>query len=155
MIKYAKYFYDVDSMPEITRQALVPYSAHQMYQLVCDIEYYPEFIPHCANAKILSKSTEEVVAMLVLDAGPFAKSFTTRNQLQQDRRLLMNLEDGPFKYLNGEWHFTQLGTDGCRVDFQLQFEFTSKLVSLAFGKIFSSMAEKMFDAFLNRASERF
>lgn len=140
-------------MPEVKRQALVPYSAHQMYQLVCDIEKYPEFVPHCASSKIVSQSEHEVIATLELDAGPIAKSFTTRNRIQPDESLIMTLESGPFQYLTGEWHFKQLGDDGCRVDFQLSFEFTNKLISLAFGKIFSSMSEKIFDAFLQRARE--
>ncbi len=140
-------------MPSILRQAYVPYGAHKMYQLVNAVEYYSEFLPFCRDAKVVSSSESEIVATLWLDAGPIASSFTTRNLLQKDTQVIMVLEDGPFSHLHGEWNFTQLGEDGSKVEFELDFEFTHKLASIAFGRVFKRMTEKMFDAFLQRATE--
>ena len=138
-------------MATIHRQALVPYSAVQMFSLVNAISDYPDFVPHCSSTEIISSTETEIIAKLGLDAGPIASHFTTRNSLIKDRQMKMVLEDGPFSHLQGNWHFTQLGKDGCKVEFDLSFEFTYKIASIAFGRIFNKMTEKMFDAFLQRA----
>lgn len=138
-------------MATIHRQALVPYSAAQMFTLVNTISDYPKFVPHCSGIEILSASETEIVAKLELDAGPIASHFTTRNRLIKNSQMQMELEDGPFSHLQGTWHFTQLGKEGCKVEFDLNFEFTYKIASIAFGRIFNKMTEKMFDAFLQRA----
>ncbi len=142
-------------MASIQRQALVPYSAEQMYTLVNTIENYPEFIPHCRNTEIISATENEIVAKLELDAGPIASHFTTRNKMIQNKQVIMQLEDGPFSHLQGKWVFTQLGDDGCKVEFELNFEFTLKIASIAFGRIFNKMTEKMFDAFILRADQEY
>lgn len=142
-------------MAKIHRQALVPYSATQMYQLVNDVAEYPNFVPHCKAVKLVSSTDEEIVATLELDAGPIASQFTTRNTLLKNEQVVMKLEDGPFTFLHGVWEFTQLGDEGSKVQFQLEFDFTHKLASLAFGRVFKKMTEKMFDAFLQRAKQRF
>jgi len=138
-------------MANIQRQALVSYSASQMYDLVNSISDYPDFVPYCKNAEIISSSENEVVAKLELDAGPIASFFTTRNTMIIDKQVVMTLEDGPFSLLQGQWTFTQLGEDGCKVELELNFEFTFKIASIAFGRIFNKMTEKLFDAFLLRA----
>jgi ribosome-associated toxin RatA of RatAB toxin-antitoxin module len=143
------------SMAIIHRNALVQYSAEQMYSLVNTITDYPEFVPYCSGTEILSSTENEIIAKLLLDAGPIASSFTTRNNLIKNRQMKIELEDGPFSYLHGNWRFTQLGDDGCKVEFDLDFKFTSRIASIAFGKIFNKMTEKMFDAFLKRADTKY
>jgi len=140
-------------MPEVIKQALVPYSAEQMYQLVNDIQAYPDFVPYCRGSEVLANSETEVIARLDLELGLMAKSFTTRNTLKKNKNIVMDLEQGPFKYLKGIWTFKNLGNEGCKVDFELRFTFSNQLASLAFNQIFSKMSEKLFDAFLTRAGE--
>lgn len=140
-------------MAEVVRQALVPFTTTQMFNLVCDIPSYPEFVPHCAGSEILQQDDTTVIARLDLEMGLMAKSFTTRNHLVTDKALIMELEQGPFRYLHGKWNFKALGDEGCRIDFDLSFEFSNQLASLAFNKIFKKMSEKLFDAFLQRAEE--
>ncbi|WP_312775420.1 type II toxin-antitoxin system RatA family toxin [Atlantibacter hermannii] len=140
-------------MPQISRTALVPYSAEQMYQLVNDVKSYPEFLPGCVGSRVLESSTTQMTAAVEVSKAGISKTFTTRNTLVNNQSILMHLVDGPFKRLMGGWKFTPLTPEACRIEFQLDFEFTSKLIELAFGRVFKELAGSMVQAFTARAKE--
>jgi len=140
-------------MPQISRTALVPYSAEQMYQLVNDVKSYPEFLPGCVGSRVLEFSGTQMTAAVEVSKAGISKTFTTRNTLISNQSILMHLVDGPFKRLMGGWKFTPLTPDACRIEFQLDFEFTSKLIELAFGRVFKELAGSMVQAFTARAKE--
>lgn len=95
-------------------------------------------------------SGQMTAAVDVSKAG-ISKTFTTRNQLTSNQSILMSLVDGPFKKLIGGWKFTPLSEDACRIEFHLDFEFTNKLIELAFGRVFKELAANMVQAFTVRA----
>lgn len=140
-------------MPQISRTALVPYSAEQMFQLVNDVSAYPQFLPGCSGSRIIDKSDSQMTAAVDVSKAGISKTFTTRNTLVDNQRILMQLVDGPFRKLMGGWSFTPIGESACRIEFQLDFEFTSKLIELAFGRIFKELAGNMVQAFTLRAKE--
>jgi len=140
-------------MPQISRTALVPYSAEQMYQLVNDVKSYPEFLPGCVGSRVLESSATQMTAAVEVSKAGISKTFTTRNTLVNNQSILMHLVDGPFKRLMGGWKFTPLSPEACRIEFQLDFEFTSKLIELAFGRVFKELAGSMVQAFSARAKE--
>ncbi|BET42602.1 type II toxin-antitoxin system RatA family toxin [Atlantibacter hermannii] len=140
-------------MPQISRTALVPYSAEQMYQLVNDVKSYPEFLPGCVGSRVLESSATQMTAAVEVSKAGISKTFTTRNTLVNNQSILMHLVDGPFKRLMGGWKFTPLTPEACRIEFQLDFEFTSKLIELAFGRVFKELAGSMVQAFTARAKE--
>ena len=140
-------------MPQIRRTALVPYSAEQMYQLVNDVKSYPEFLPGCVGSRVLESSATQMTAAVEVSKAGISKTFTTRNTLVNNQSILMHLVDGPFKRLMGGWKFTPLTPEACRIEFQLDFEFTSKLIELAFGRVFKELAGSMVQAFTARAKE--
>lgn len=140
-------------MPQISRTALVPYSAEQMYQLVNDVKSYPEFLPGCVGSRVLESSATQMTAAVEVSKAGISKTFTTRNTLINNQSILMHLVDGPFKRLMGGWKFTPLTPEACRIEFQLDFEFTSKLIELAFGRVFKELAGSMVQAFTARAKE--
>ena len=140
-------------MPQISRTALVPYSAEQMYQLVNDVKSYPQFLPGCSGSRILDESASQMMAAVDVSKAGISKTFTTRNILVSNQSIIMQLVDGPFRKLMGGWKFTPIGDDACRIEFQLDFEFTNKLVELAFGRIFKELAGNMVQAFTVRAKE--
>lgn len=140
-------------MPQISRTALVPYSAEQMYQLVNDVKSYPQFLPGCSGSRILDESASQMMAAVDVSKAGISKTFTTRNVLVSNQSIIMQLVDGPFKKLMGGWKFTPIGDDACRIEFQLDFEFTNKLIELAFGRIFKELAGNMVQAFTVRAKE--
>src|SRR6185369_7489377 len=95
-------------MREIKHSALVAQPPRRLFDLINDIDSYPSFIPWCSRAKVISKSDREIVATIGVQRGPLQSEFTTRNELEQDRRVLMHLVTGPFKMLEGEWLLTPI-----------------------------------------------
>ena len=140
-------------METIKRSALIPYSAEQMFRLVDDIEQYPNFVPYCKSSQIISREDTSVCAKLEVAKSGIAKSFTTRNTLTQNETIKMELVDGPFKHLCGEWRFIPLAEDACKIELELEFEFSNKLASMAFASIFNQLIQSMVSAFTQRAEK--
>lgn len=140
-------------MPNIHKNALVAYSAAQMYALVNDVEAYQHFLPWCSGSKVLSASEDEVRARVDIRHGALNKSFTTCNRLQADKMIEMRLVEGPFRHLQGFWRFDVLGEQACKVSLDLEFEFSNRLVGMALGPVFSQIANSLVDAFSKRAKE--
>lgn len=140
-------------MPTIHRTASAPYSAKKMYALVDDVTRYPEFIPWCSKSQEISRTSSEVKASLELSHLGMHKSFTTCNYLHPYERMEITLVDGPFKHLEGFWHFTASSETSCIVTLDLEFEFSNKLLGLAFGPVFNQAANMLVDAFTKRAHE--
>ena len=140
-------------MTTISRNALVAYSATEMYQLVDDIPAYPQFLPWCKASEEISRDADEVTARLDLSHSGLQKSFTTKNRLQVDKMIEMRLVEGPFKHLQGFWRFEALGEKACKVSLDMEFEFSNRLVGMAMGPIFSQAANTLVDAFCKRAED--
>lgn len=124
-----------------------------MYQLITEIERYPEFVPWCTAARVESRKPNEVVATLNIKRGPLKAEFTTRNLLEPDRRVLMQFVSGPFRVLEGLWTLTPLGDLGCRVELEMRFEFANRAASALFEPLFENTAASLVDAFVKRARE--
>ena len=142
-------------METIKRSALVPFSANQMYALVNDVERYPEFVPYCLSAAELSRDENKVRARLQVVKSGFAKSFTTENILSEPSRISMHLVDGPFKLLEGEWRFVALDEAACKIELDLRFEFSNRVASFAFARLFSQLVQSMVSAFTERAKQTY
>ncbi|TYK66478.1 type II toxin-antitoxin system RatA family toxin [Colwellia echini] len=140
-------------MPTISRSALVMHSVDQMYQLINDIPSYPKFLPDCNDSKVISSDDESVTAALLVSKGGLSKWFTTKNTLISNEKIHLSLVDGPFKTLEGYWLLTPLSDDACKVSLELEYEFSSKLVSLAFGKVFGHFSNSLVKVFTQRAKE--
>ena len=138
-------------MTTINKSALVPYSPAEMFALVDDIDAYPEFLPGCRRTQVHSRSDDEVRATIELSMGGVEKAFTTCNRSQQNKMIEVRLIEGPFKHLNGFWRFDALGEDGCKVSFDLEFEFASRVLGAVVGPVFSQIAHSLVDSFMKRA----
>ena len=140
-------------MPVIKREAFIPYTAVEMYDLVDAVERYPEFVPACKSANILSRDEDEVHATLNFASGAISKSFTTRNRLQKHKMIEIKLVNGPFKHLEGFWLFEHEGETHCKIILDLEFEFSNKLLSLIFGPVFHQVTSTLVDVFVKRAQK--
>jgi ribosome-associated toxin RatA of RatAB toxin-antitoxin module len=140
-------------MREVKRSALIAESPARMYELINDIESYPSFVPGCTASRVVSRKEGEVVATLNIKRGPLKAEFTTRNLLEPDKRILMQLVSGPFRVLEGLWTLTPLGDLGCRVELEMRFEFTNRVTGALFESIFVDTAASLVDAFVRRARE--
>ncbi len=138
-------------MHQLSKSALVPYSAEQMYQLVNQVDEYPKFLNWCSNASILKQTTEQITASVEINKAGLTQSFTTINTLTPNQRIDMQLKEGLFKQLTGAWVFTKLNDQACKVELNLSFSFSSKVVDMAISPIFTSIADSQLEAFIARA----
>jgi ribosome-associated toxin RatA of RatAB toxin-antitoxin module len=122
-----------------------------MFALVNDIARYPEFLPWCTGAHVEDVSAVERIATLKIARGVLQTEFTTRNTLQPDARIHLQLMHGPFRDLTGEWRFDAIGARGSRVYFRVEFEFKNRLSATAFNAVFEAMCGTIIDAFVVRA----
>jgi|SRR5882672_3743904 len=140
-------------MRDVKRSALIAEAPARMYQLINEIERYPEFVPWCTAARVESRKPAEIVATLNIKRGPLKAEFTTRNLLEPDRRVLMQFVSGPFRVLEGLWTLTPLGDLGCRIELEMRFEFANRVASALFEPLFEDTAASLVDAFVKRARD--
>ena len=122
-----------------------------MFALVDDIEAYPVFLQWCRSASVISRDIDVVTAELELAKGSVHKTFTTKNRLMPGKMIEMKLVEGPFKHLEGFWKFEALREDACKISLDLDFDFSSKMVGVVVGPVFSQVANTLVDAFCKRA----
>ena len=122
-----------------------------MFDLVNDIEQYPQFMRGCRSARILSLSDTELVGELSLAKAGITQTFVTRNTLCAPRRIEMKLEEGNFSKFSAVWQFDALTDAACKVSFEMDFEFKYGLVDRAAGKLVSGSANSLVDALVDRA----
>lgn len=139
-------------MTTVHRSALVEKPAKQLYQLVIDVESYPEFLPWCSRASIGEQTDELQVASVSIDAKVKEITFTTRNTLTPHSHIGLQLVEGPFRSLSGEWRFSELSPTASKVELDLEFEFASGALAFAIKPVFQKIAETMLDAFVARAN---
>ena len=132
---------------------LVGHSAQQMFELVDAVEAYPEFLPWCDRAQVLHRDEATTRATLHINYRGAKQSFTTENAKEPPGRMAVRLVEGPFRALDGEWRFTALGLDACKIDFRLRYEFSSRILERLIGPVFSFIANSMVDAFVKRAEK--
>lgn len=140
-------------MKEVIRSAIVPYSARRMYELVNDVERYPEFLPWCRSTKVLSASEHEMHAVIELAKAGIHREFSTRNRLLPHREIELELVNGPFKSLDGIWRFDALSENACKISLDIRFEFANAVLSMMIGPVFNQVCETMVDAFVRRARQ--
>ncbi len=140
-------------MTHVQRSALLPYSAAQMYQLVNDIDSYPEFVPWCVNTEIHKEEELEKHATMYFARKAIKTSVTTKNALVKDKSISMNLVSGPFKQLAGDWNFKSIDENACKVELDLKFDFSNKLYEITLGPVFNQVANKLVSAFSARAKQ--
>jgi ribosome-associated toxin RatA of RatAB toxin-antitoxin module len=137
-------------MREVKRSALVNQPPARLYALINDIESYPQFLPWCSHASVESRTPEEIVATLGVRQGALQGEFTTRNTLEPERSVRMQLVSGPFRALEGLWLLTPVEA-GCRVDLTMRFAFRNSLTGLLFEPKFAATVGSLVDAFVARA----
>lgn len=138
-------------MPVIKKSALVEFKPREMFDIVDDVDKYPDFLPWCGGSAVLSRNSDQIKASVQISHSGIQKTFTTMNRNQPGKMIEVQLIDGPFKHLHGYWRFEPLGEQGCKVSLDLEYEFSSKILGLAIGPVFSQIANTLVDAFCKRA----
>ena len=138
-------------MKKISRTAIVEHSAEAMHALVEDIEAYPRFLPWCREARVLERGAGGTRASLTVGLRGLRQSFTTRNLSQPGRSIDMRLVEGPFRSFAASWRFSPLADAACRIEFAMQYEFSSRVLARVLEPLFDGIADSMVDAFIRRA----
>lgn len=142
-------------MANVSTSVCVNYTATEMYDLVNDVEAYPNYVPMCSAVRLLSKSATSLKATMTLAKGKIKLSFTTENSMEEGRGINMKLIEGPFKQLRGVWRFDPLPSGGCETTFRLDYEFANALLGMAFGGFLKEVAGSMVEAFCNQAARKY
>lgn len=141
----------LETMAVVHKSILLGYSAEQMFALVDKVEDYPSFLPWCGQVEVRERSLDRLVAAITIDYRGIKQSFTTENSNNSPTYMHMKLVEGPFSHLDGQWHFRPLRPDACKVEFDLQYEFSSKLLEKIIGPVFAKIADSFVESFRVRA----
>ena len=145
-------------MKHVRKSVLLWYSPREMYDLVTDIEAYPQFLPWCDKAQVLERHPDGVTARIGLAYMGVRHAFTTRNVQEAPERVAVQLVDGPFSSLQGLWLFRRLGRPGseemaCKIEFDLRYAFASLALEAVVSPVFDKVADTFVDSFVRRAED--
>ena len=141
-------------MPTHAEKRRLPYGRDRVFDLVADVERYPEFLPWCLACRIKRRESPIVfTADLIIGFKMIRERFTSRVALYRPDRIDVNYQDGPFRYLNNHWSFVESEGGGCDIDFYIDFEFKSKTLQKVIGTLFNEAVQRMVNAFENRATK--
>jgi coenzyme Q-binding protein COQ10 len=137
-------------MPTHAEKRILRYTPEQLFDLVADVRRYPEFLPWCVGARIVTQTETELVADLTIGFKLFRETFRSRVQLDKPHEVRVRYENGPFRYLNNTWKFHPVD-GGTEVDFFVDFEFRSSLLQAVIGVVFNEAVRLMVRSFERRA----
>lgn len=140
-------------MPTHAEKRVLPYTPEQLFDLVAQVERYPEFLPWCVAARIRSREGNTVVADLVIGFKMVRERYTSRVTLERPRRIDVTYLEGPLKHMNNHWVFTPHASGGTEIDFFVDFEFHSKVLQALIGALFHEALRRLVGAFEVRARQ--
>ena len=145
-------------MPEFSTRRRVQHSAAEMFDLVADVERYPEFVPLCQSLKVRRRTSENgkevIVADMTIAYKIVRETFTSRVTLERERlTILVEYIEGPFRRMNNRWTFRPLDDKSCEIEFFLAYEFRSRTLGLLMGGVFDAAFRRFAAAFERRANE--
>jgi len=140
---------------QVSKSALLPYKAEQLFELINDIEAYPNFLDGCVSAEILKQDQDLMEARLDLSKKGVSQSFVTRNLLSAPTSIKMELLEGPFNRLEGEWTITPLGEEGCKLLLEMDFESKKGFLMQMIAKFFGEISNRLVDAISEEAARRY
>lgn len=144
-------------MHKFSTEIILPYSIEQLYNLIIDIDEYPEFLPWCSAARILEKNEDKIIAELVISFKAFSEKYTSlvtlNPPIDEKAKVDVSLLSGPFNTLSNSWVLEAVDASNTKIQFDLAFEFKSFILDNMMGLVFSNATEKMMEAFKKRASE--
>ena len=138
-------------MPTHAEKKYLPYPAERLFELVADIERYPEFLPWCVGARIRERQGDEILGDLLIGYKMVRERFTSRVVLHRPDHIDVSYSEGPFKYLTNHWYFIEDNEGGCTIDFFVDFEFRSRMLQKIMEMFFNEAVKRMVAAFEARA----
>ncbi|SNB61098.1 coenzyme Q-binding protein COQ10 [Arboricoccus pini] len=140
-------------MPVHSEKRRLPYTPEQVFNVVAEVDKYPEFLPWCKACRITRRQGDVFFADLIVSFKVYRERFTSKVVLDHPRQIDVEYIDGPFRYLKNRWRFEEDGEGGCIVDFFVDFEFKSRILQGLIGLLFNEAVQRMVRAFEERANE--
>ncbi len=140
-------------MALVEKSILIMRTPEQMFALVDQVEDYPHFLPWCGGVEVLARDAEKTAARIHIDYRGIRTHFATENSKQPPHLMTLHFREGPFRRLDGCWRFTRLGDNGCKIEFRLHYEFSSRLLEKALGPLFGHIVNTFVDSFVKRAHQ--
>lgn len=140
-------------MAVVHKAVLVNYSAQQMFELVDHVEDYPQFLPWCGGVEVKERQKNKLRAKLNINYHGLRQSFTTENTNVPSSNMTMRLVEGPFRHFEARWSFMPLRDDACKIEFDMQYEFSSRILEAVIGPVFNRIANSFVDSFCRRAEQ--
>jgi coenzyme Q-binding protein COQ10 len=140
-------------MPTHAEHRVLPYTQEQLFNLVGDVERYPEFLPWCLGARVRERRGNVITADLLIGFKMVRERFTSRVALDRPQRIDVSYAEGPFRYLNNHWEFIAQPGGKCLIDFYVDFEFRSRVLQKIIGVLFNEAVKRMVGAFEARARQ--
>lgn len=140
-------------MPLVEKSVLIERTPAQMFELVDRVEDYPAFLPWCGGTELLERSERVTAATIRIAYRGIRSHFSTVNQKDIPHLMLIHLKEGPFTKLEGRWRFIALGDAGCKIEFRLDYEFSSKVLAKMLGPVFNAIADSFVESFVKRARQ--
>lgn len=145
-------------MPELSTTRRVHHAASEMFDLVADVERYPEFVPLCQSLRVRKRMQEDGKDIIVADMTVAYKlvreTFTSRVTLDRaNLEILVEYLEGPFRRLNNRWRFRPAGERACDVEFYIAYEFRSRTLGMLMGAVFDAAFRRFASAFEQRADQ--
>lgn len=140
-------------MPLVEKSVLIERTPAQMFELVDRVEDYPQFLQWCGGTELLQRDDTITAATLRISYRGINSHFSTVNHKEIPYLMLIHLRDGPFTKLEGRWRFTALGDTACKVEFHLQYEFSSRILAKVLGPVFNYIADSFVESFVKRARQ--
>lgn len=140
-------------MARVEKSVLVAHTPERMFELVDRVEDYPAFLPWCGGTELQQRDSAHTVATIHIAYLGIRQSFTTENAKTRPHEMRIKLRDGPFTHLEGDWLFKPLGDDACKIEFRLEYVFSSRMLETVLAPVFSHITNTFVDAFVKRADE--
>ena len=140
-------------MITIKKNAFVFHSREKMFNLVDQVEDYPDFLPWCGETKVLARTDEITRATILINYKGVKQSFTTENFKTYPEQMLIKLINGPFKKLEGRWQFIEIEENACRIELELHYEFSNLILDKLISPVFSMIANTFIDNFVAQANK--
>jgi coenzyme Q-binding protein COQ10 len=139
-------------MPTHAEKKILRYTPEQLFDMVADVRRYPEFLPWCVGARVISRKDDELIADLTIGFKMFRETFRSSVTLERPHHVHVRYLTGPFRYLNNHWRF-HAHPQGTEVDFFVDFEFKSRLLQAVIGTVFNEAVRLMVRSFERRAMQ--
>ena len=137
-------------MPHHHERRSLPHSAAQMYDLVADVNRYPEFLPWVSAIRIRKDAEDEMLADMIVGFKALRETFSSRVVKTPKSSIVVDYLDGPMKHLHNAWTFEDVDTGGSIVDFTVDFSFRNRVFEALAGQFFDAALRKMTTAFIDR-----